>query len=122
MKSQFFKDEEFQCKCDYLACIDSYQYMSEGFLQLLFKVRSQIDFPLVITSGYRCKQHNKDVGGVPHSAHTKGLAVDVRITSPLDRYELIEQLVYHGLSFGVYSNFIHIQLKRGDPQCFYGKY
>ena len=96
--------------------------MNESFLELLFKVRAQIDFPLVVTSGYRCKQHNKDVGGVPHSAHTKGLAVDVRITSPLDRYELIEQLVYHGLSFGVYSNFIHIQLKRGDPQCFYGKY
>ena len=121
MKSPFFEPEEFQCNCEYVACIDSYQYMSESFLQLLFKVRAQIDFPLVVTSGYRCKRHNKDVGGVPNSAHTRGYAVDVRITSPLERYELIEQLVYHGLSFGVYSNFVHIELKRGDPQCFYGK-
>ena len=122
MKSPFFKPEEFQCQCNYENCVDSYQFMNESFLEALFKVRSQIDFPLVVTSGYRCKKHNKAVGGVPFSAHTRGVAVDVSIRSSLQRYELIEQLVYHGLSFGVYSNFIHIELKRGDPQCFYGGY
>ena len=121
MKSPFFKPEEFQCQCEYIACNESYHYMNEGFLELLFKVRAQVDFPLIIESGYRCKQHNKDLGGVPNSAYTRGLAVSVRITSPLDRYELIEQLVYHGLSFGVHSDFIHIEKKRGDPQCFHGR-
>ena len=122
MKSPFFEPEEFQCKCDYLACSESYNFMTEGFLELLFKVRAQVDFPLVIASAYRCKQHNKDLGGNTHSPYTKGLAVSVSITSPLDRYELIEQLVYHGLSFGIQKDSIHIELKRGDPQCFYDKY
>jgi len=32
---------------------------------------------LVITSGYRCKELNERVGGVPNSRHCDGLAVDV---------------------------------------------
>ena len=31
---------------------------------------------MVISSGCRCLQHNKNVGGAPSSLHTKGLACD----------------------------------------------
>lgn len=34
------------------------------------------DDMLMITSGYRCIYHNAQIGGVPDSAHTKGLAFD----------------------------------------------
>jgi hypothetical protein len=33
--------------------------------------------PLIITSGYRCPELNKKVGGVADSAHVKGLAADI---------------------------------------------
>lgn len=33
--------------------------------------------PLTVTSGYRCPEHNADVGGVPDSLHIKGLAADL---------------------------------------------
>jgi len=32
-----------------------------------------------VTSGYRCKEHNKAVGGVPNSYHTQGKAIDIYI-------------------------------------------
>ena len=35
--------------------------------------------PIIITSGYRCAQLNKAVGGVANSRHTKGNAADIHI-------------------------------------------
>lgn len=32
---------------------------------------------MVLTSGYRCKRHNFEVGGVPLSKHMEGRAADV---------------------------------------------
>ena len=36
------------------------------------------DDPIVINSGFRSKEVNKAVGGVPNSNHTTGCAVDIR--------------------------------------------
>ncbi|HWX91142.1 MAG TPA: D-Ala-D-Ala carboxypeptidase family metallohydrolase [Terriglobales bacterium] len=35
--------------------------------------------PAVVNAGYRCPRHNQDVGGVPSSEHTRGLAADIRL-------------------------------------------
>lgn len=43
-------------------------------LQLL---RNEVG-PVEITSGYRTKEYNEKVGGIPNSYHTHGLAADVR--------------------------------------------
>lgn len=32
--------------------------------------------PMIITSGYRCRELNREVGGQPNSAHIQGLAAD----------------------------------------------
>lgn len=39
--------------------------------------RQMLKKPIVITSGYRCPELNKLVGGVFNSAHMDGLAVDI---------------------------------------------
>jgi hypothetical protein len=39
-------------------------------------VRSILMQPIIVTSGYRCKELNLAIGGSPNSAHTRGLAVD----------------------------------------------
>ncbi len=44
---------------------------------MLDKARGLANTPFVITSGYRTVKQNSEVGGVPNSAHTKGLAVDI---------------------------------------------
>lgn len=38
-----------------------------------------------LTCGYRNPEHNKEIGGVPDSAHTKGMAADVK--APIDPFQ-----------------------------------
>ena len=45
----------------------------ENFLEPIRKVLNK---PIFITSGYRCQELNKVVGGVSNSAHIQGLAAD----------------------------------------------
>lgn len=51
---------------------DHLHVLAEG-LEL---VRTLLDFPLHINSGYRCPALNKVIGGVPNSAHQTGYAAD----------------------------------------------
>lgn len=44
---------------------------------ILQPLRAVYGKPLTITSGYRCPELNKRVGGSPTSAHLKGLAADI---------------------------------------------
>ena len=44
---------------------------------ILEPVRKFVDKPLQVTSGYRSKVHNKQVGGVPTSSHLHGVAADI---------------------------------------------
>ena len=49
----------------------------EHTLQALNEIRKGYGKPIIITSGYRCKELNTKVGGKPNSKHLKGLAVDL---------------------------------------------
>lgn len=44
----------------------------------LDRAREFFGYPINITCGYRSPEHNAEIGGVPNSAHTKGLAVDLK--------------------------------------------
>lgn len=46
---------------------------------------------VIITSGYRCQELNKAVGGVPHSQHLRGEAADIYVPNQATalRYEHI---------------------------------
>ena len=42
-------------------------------------LREHCAFPFIVSSAYRCEDHNKDVGGYPGSYHLKGRAVDILV-------------------------------------------
>ena len=69
--------------------------------------------PLVINSGYRTKEHNARIGGVPNSQHIHGRAVDFRIpgVTDWDLYNGVEQLIDQGKitqgGLGLYAGRIH---------------
>lgn len=42
-------------------------------------IREYYDKPVIVTSGYRCPELNKAVGGAKTSQHTKGQAADIII-------------------------------------------
>lgn len=45
----------------------------------LIALRRYLSFSFVITSGFRCEDYNKKIGGAEKSAHTSGRAVDIAV-------------------------------------------
>lgn len=62
--------------------------LSQEVVHKLDRARDFYGSPIIITSGYRTPERNAEIGGVPESAHTKGLAVDIR--APLDPFMRIK--------------------------------
>lgn len=90
--------------------------MDKDFLLTLSSIRKELNRPMIVNSGYRTKAHNKRVGGRPDSAHTKGLAVDIRVLDNAFRYNLIRIAMKHGINrIGVYRTFIHLDMDSSKP-------
>ena len=64
-------------------------------------------------SGYRSPAHNKALGGVDGSQHTKGTASDivVRGVSPLEVAQYAEHLMPGKGGIGVYQDFTHVDVR-----------
>jgi len=105
MSYKYFKKEEFACPC----C--GKNEIKDEFLEKLDEAREIAGVPFVITSGYRCSKHNKEVGGSPTSSHLKGLAADIKTTSSKQRYKILNALLKVGFKrVGIGQNFIHVDL------------
>lgn len=77
MNYDFFPPHELMCHC---GLCDSYgNEMNSEFMGKLIKLRKECEFPFIVTSAYRCSQHNEDVGGSLSSQHLYGKAVDISI-------------------------------------------
>lgn len=99
-----FKEKEFACKC---GC--GRNKMSHVFLNMLDNARDIAGIPFVINSGYRCQEYNKRIGGVKGSAHTHGVAADIKVSDNRARYLILTALLKAGFNrIGVYSSFIHV--------------
>jgi len=85
-------------------------------IAMLDIAREAAGVPIVITSGFRDRTQNDNVGGVEDSSHTKGLAVDVRC--PNDQYG---KQVCFGLGqagfkrAGFYSRHCHVDIDESKP-------
>ncbi len=88
-----FKLEEFACKhCGQVQ-------MDETFLEKLDELRERCGFPFVITSGYRCPEHNRVVSNTGLlGPHTTGRAADVKVRG---RQAML--LIYEALDMGVFT-------------------
>jgi len=104
-----FSSSELDCKCSYSSCTKTLIDLDH-----IVKLQALRDLtgPLKITSGFRCKRHNKNVGGVPTSQHVKGTATDItsKRLHPDIIAETAEQL-FDGV--GRYDAFTHID-SRGN--------
>ncbi len=76
--AKYFDSSEFACKhCGQLPRLG----MDSRLLEVLDKLREKLGEPLVISSGYRCPTHNRNIGGASESYHTRGMAADIYINS-----------------------------------------
>ena len=87
------------------------QMMSKELIMILESVREELCKPIVITSGYRTPSHNSRVGGKLTSSHLKGLAVDIACTDNKYRFDLVRELLEHGIDrIGIGNTFVHVDI------------
>lgn len=65
---------------------------------LLQPLRDKLRRPIIVTSGYRCPELNKLVGGAKNSQHVLGQAVDIVVSGMTPR-TLAEFVTRSGLTF-----------------------
>ena len=91
--------------------------MDKEFLFKLDEARMMAGTPFKITSGYRTEAHNKKVGGVKGSSHTKGCAVDIAINSGLQRSVIVCALAKAVFTrIGIAKTFVHVDLDKEKQQ------
>jgi hypothetical protein len=94
-------------------------------VNVLQPVREAVKEPLLISSGYRCPELNKAVGGVPTSQHVKGEAADIHCNRTTARalFGLIRGM---GIEFDqliLYQTMVHVSFCEGKnrKQVLYAK-
>jgi uncharacterized protein YcbK (DUF882 family) len=107
--------DEFECKC---GCImpefvkKNVQELADN-LQVLRNVVGRLD----PTNGYRCKDHNADVGGSVNSQHLKGKAADIKSKqfSPSEIATITDDLMksekFKIGGVGIYNTFTHVDTR-----------
>ena len=109
--SKNFNRSEFACKC---GC--GFETVDTWILDACQLIRHQFG-SAIITSGCRCPEHNKKVGGKPNSKHVQGCAADIRAAggNPLEwRITVESRYPERFIDFKEYpaENFLHMEVDR----------
>ncbi len=112
MNPRLFIKEEFTC--DGKNCFDK---LNKKSLKRLDLAREYADVPFTITSSWRSKTHNMEVGGKPNSAHLRGTAFDISCMSSYQRMQIVRGLLEAGFTrIGIAKSFIHADDDAESPQ------
>ncbi len=102
-----FTEAEMRCKC---GC--GRADMDPDFMNHLQRVRDAYGRPMPITSGYRCPEHDRAIGGA--GVHPTGRAADTAVSGE-DTYHLLKTALVMGMrgigqkQHGPYaSRFMHL--------------
>ena len=102
--SENFNRSEFACQCgcgfdacdlELIACLEDIRHHFE--IELLETVY------IIITSGNRCQQHNRKVGGAKRSMHVKAKAVDFKVFKKNNNEQVDSNYIYNQLC-GLYPD------------------
>lgn len=110
--SKNFSLEEFKCK-DGSDIPNSALSNIVELARNLEVLRTAINKPITITSGYRSPKYNTKIGGVKDSQHLRGTAADIKVSgmTPKEVALVIEGLIESGKmkegGIGVYPTFTH---------------
>ena len=107
--SAHFSKSELACRC----CGE--RILVPALLEALECLRELARQPICIHAGYRCPEHNQQVGGVTNSEHTRGMAADIAIPNLTlqQMYELALQVpAFLEGGIGVYDGgFLHVDVR-----------
>ena len=107
-----FKYNEYACKGN--NCCGFSVPINPILTDAVERLRVLIGKPIVISSGFRCRVHNKQIGGSAGSFHALGMAVDISVKSmtpeKLKCFALkIPEFKNGGI--GIYGTFIHVDIR-----------
>lgn len=102
-----FTRDEFDCR----HCGEN--HMQDDFIDKLDRLRGACGFPLIVTSGYRCPEHNQRVSTTgADGPHTTGRATDFGISHEraltLLRHALMMDFSGFGINQRGSGRFIHL--------------
>lgn len=98
--SAHFSRAEFECRC---GC--GFDTVDVDLLRALEAMRDHFEKPIRITSGCRCRVHNKAVGGSEFSQHTLGRAADIVVddVTPGEVYDWLDEYAPDKYGIGLYQ-------------------
>lgn len=117
--NRYFNYSEFRCRCG-VCEYGSGRDIDPRVPQIAMEIRIALKRPVIVSSGCRCKAHNRKEGGGENSQHLpkNGFkAFDFFTRSGIERHIVAEICVKHGASFGVNKQFMHIDV-RDTPMIF----
>ena len=106
----FFTDDDMRCPC----C--GKMLMDMMFMRQLNIARWIAGFPFIVNSGYRCPEHNRQVGSTSEN-HPNGMAADIKCTEIGQRFKIVQAMIGAGIrGIGIYKTFIHGDINRRISQ------
>jgi zinc D-Ala-D-Ala carboxypeptidase len=86
--------------------------VNDQALTALQRLRTALGKPLILTSAFRSKQHNKNVGGATNSQHLEGAAFDVRMENhdPEAFEKAARAAGFTGFGYYPNSGFMHVDI------------
>jgi hypothetical protein len=126
MKSQWFKSDEFRCRCGRPDC-DAPTEPAQELVDRLDLLRQRLQRPVIISSGLRCIVWNSHEHGEFDSGHLDGTEVDIALPDlpvSLARSQTFDAIYAGGLwagearlfpRMGVGASFLHLGISKRLP-------
>tara|TARA_R110000851_G_scaffold227519_4_gene380337 strand:- start:4547 stop:4903 length:357 start_codon:yes stop_codon:yes gene_type:complete len=104
LDNDYFVRSEFECQC---GC--GFDTVDAQLLVILTAVREHFKSSVIITSGCRCEEHNRKVGGAKKSYHIVAKAADFKVkgVSPSEVMDFLEKTYPNQYGFIEYSSWVH---------------
>lgn len=112
--SKDFPIKELRCNCSVCKGFVPNGVQIEA-LAALQHIRDELGLPMVVTSAFRCENHEDEVHKTTVGRHRQGLAFDIAVPWGRKRGEIIRLAIKRGFKgFGFGKTFIHIDFRDSE--------
>ena len=108
---KYFKIEDFDCK------ETGENEISVDFIHALDQLRAACNFPFIVTSGYRSKEHSVEKRKAKAGTHASGIAADIKVSGGAQRLSIVKHASAMGMSVGVAKTFVHVDIRKTPAMC-----
>jgi uncharacterized protein YcbK (DUF882 family) len=113
-----FTRDEFACGC---GC--GFDDIDPLIVSTLQRLRDEVQRPVIVNSGCRCKSHNAAVKGSKSSQHLRGKAADIKIEglTSIQIIDVIRRLyldgeIYVGYVYAINGASVHVDVRAPQSQ------